>query len=123
MYTKEDVVKFGTYLLSQERTKRVEFQYPQNDQFAARLREVTDDDFFGAFPEEPIILTAQDFVNNPELAENSVNALDEWPVEEHVLTQEDLDVNGPITDAVTGEQLVAGTVIGIPTIPVSELKN
>lgn len=69
MYTKEDVVKFGTYLLSEARAKRIQFTLPQNDQFAAKSREVSDDDFLGAFPEETIILTAQDFVNNPELSE------------------------------------------------------
>lgn len=69
MYTKEDVIKFGTYLLSEARARRVEFSNPNDASLRDKLLAVTDDDFLGAFPETPIILTAQDFVNNPELAE------------------------------------------------------
>lgn len=69
MYTKEDVIKFGTYLLSEARTRRVEFSNPNDSSLRDKLLAVTDDDFLGAFPETPIILTAQDFVNNPELSE------------------------------------------------------
>ena len=69
MYTKEDVEKFGTYLLSEARTKRIEFSNPNDASLREKLLTVTDDDFLGAFPETPIILTAQDFVNNPELSE------------------------------------------------------
>lgn len=69
MYTKEDMIKFGTYLLSEARAKRIEFMLPHNDEFAAKSREVSEDDFLGAFPDETIILTAQDFVNNPDLAD------------------------------------------------------
>ena len=73
MYSKQDMIQFGTYLLSEARAKRLEVMLPHNDQFAAKSREVSEDDFLGAFPNETIILTAQDFVNDPELA----NVVDE----------------------------------------------
>lgn len=69
MYTKEEVEKFGTYLLSEARTKRVEFTNPHDSTLREKLLTVSDDDFLGAFPETIIVLTAQDFVNNPELSE------------------------------------------------------
>lgn len=69
MYTKEQVEQFGTYLLSEARSRRVEFSNPNDATLREKLLTVTDDDFLGAFPEMTIILTAQDFVNNPELAE------------------------------------------------------
>lgn len=69
MYTKEEVERFGAYLLSEARTRRIEFTNPNDASLRDKLLTVTDDDFLGAFPETPIILTAQDFVNNPELSE------------------------------------------------------
>lgn len=69
MYTKEDVIKFGTYLLSEARTKRIEFTNPNDASLREKLLTVTDDDFLGAFPETTIVLTAEDFDNNPELSE------------------------------------------------------
>lgn len=87
MYTKQDVVKFGSYLLSQDRAKRVASEYPDNMHFAANAAQVTDSDFEAV-----------------------------WPSIQHELTQEDLDVNGPVAD-VDGNQLQAGDIIEVPTAP------
>lgn len=87
MYTKEDVIKFGKYLLSEARAKRLEATLPQNDLFVALSKEISEDDFDAV-----------------------------WPPIQHELTQEDLDVNGPITDA-DGNAVKAEAIVEIPTAP------
>jgi hypothetical protein len=87
MYTKEDVIKFGTYLLSEARAKKIEATIPHNDTFVATTRTVTEADFEAV-----------------------------WPIVDHELSQEDIDANEPITDE-DGTELVAGDIVGIPTDP------
>lgn len=87
MYTREDLVKFGSYLLSEERAKKVEAAYPYDAAFAANARVITEEDFLSV-----------------------------WPIENHELTQADIEANGSITDE-TGVELKAGDVVGIPTDP------
>lgn len=87
MYTKQDLVKFGSYLLSESRAKRVASEYPDNMHFATNAAQVTESDFDAV-----------------------------WPPIQHELTQEDLDVNGAITDE-AGEELQAGDVVEVPTAP------
>lgn len=91
MYTKEDVIKFGTYLLSEERTKKIEFAFGANPERGNSLKA------------ELLTVTEADF--------DTV-----WPPIKHELTQEDLNVNGPIADA-EGNQLQAGDIVEVPTTP------
>lgn len=87
MYTKEDVIKFATYVLSEERTRRIELSNLADTSLRGKLLTVTEEDFDAV-----------------------------WPPIKHELTQEDLDVNGPIVTE-EGVQLQVGDEIKIPTSP------
>lgn len=84
MYTHEELIKFGTYLLSEARTKSVEFNNINDASLREKLLTVSDEDIAAVFP-----------------------------TVSHVLTEEDLAENGPITTE-AGEELVAGDVVEIP---------
>jgi hypothetical protein len=90
MYTKQDLVRFGSYLLSEDRAKRVATEFPDNMHFPTNARQVSESDFEAV-----------------------------WPPIQHELTQEDLDVNGPVFEA-DGTELQAGDIVEISTEP-SEL--
>lgn len=87
MYTHEDLIKFGTYLLSEERTKAVEFSNVNDASLRAKLLSVSEAD---------------------------INAV--FPTVKHTLTVEDLEVNGEIV-AEDGTALQAGDEIEIPVSP------
>lgn len=87
MYTKEDVIKFATYVLSEERTRRIELSNPADASLRGKLLTVTEDDFDAV-----------------------------WPPIQHELTQEDINVNGEITTE-AGEVLQAGDIVEITTEP------
>jgi hypothetical protein len=87
MYTKGDLIEFGSYLLSEARTKRVEFENGHNAELRSKLLSVSEADFEAV-----------------------------WPIATHVLTEEDIKFNGPITDE-SGVELKAGDIVGVPTDP------